>query len=487
MIPRRTLPALAPKTSGAEFEAQVKGFVVEELAAEWSALFPEVPPDTDDGSEAKETRRRELLHQLDASGKFFAFKERLKRAVVRLARESTARPTGEPPDEAQQRVFYNDLYVALLRRMHAALDATFFPPAVPPSAPSAPSALDGTPPEAALATLASEAEAEFRLEAAANYHHERVATAPTIAAAWLAYGTFLLRTGRGAKAEECSREAIAVDPEYAEAMLVHGVTLASRSNHEQAEPFLRAALDAAPEDAQLWLLMAVVYERMERGRDARVALRQASTLLGEGSETGPHYLALAQRLLPYAASPLIDEALERAGGTDTLAANLVRAEMLLQRGELAPAETVLLAASEAAPRPRAAPALTLLGHAQLRQGKAAEARATYERALSLCGAPLPAPLLLHLGAVCQSEGDAARARHLFLHASRLSPSCTSWLGAGVACLALELYDEAEQCLCEANILDNRRPDVWGQLALLCQRRDRTVEAEEALEQATGPL
>ena len=99
---------------------------------------------------------------------------------------------------------------------------------------------------------------------------------------------------------------------------MHGVTLASRSNHEQAEPFLRAARDAAPEDAQLWLLMAVVYERTERGRDARVARRQASTLLGEGSETGPHYLALAQRLLPYAASPLIDEALERAGGTDTV-------------------------------------------------------------------------------------------------------------------------------------------------------------------------
>lgn len=491
LIPKRTLPALAQRAAGAEFESKVKE-IVESLAAEWSALFPTVEPDPADGDEARDARRRELLYQLNSTGQYYDFKEKLKRSVVRLAREVGKRPRGEAPDPATMQAFYNKLYVALTKRMHAALDATFFPAVEPPTAPSAPAPPDETSTGAVLATLAAEAEALFRFGEAAQCHQERVATSPLDSAAWHAYAAFLLRTGQKAKAEECSREALALEPASAEALLAYGATLSSRSHHEQAEVFLKAALDAAPDDAQLWLLMGLLYERMDRRRDVRIALKQAAALAGEAG-LEPHYVSLAKRLLPYAAAPLVERAVELSAGADAVGAALLLAQLQLQRGELSAAEESLAAAAEGAPKAKAAALLTLLGHAQLRQQKTEQARATYEKALALCRDPLPVPLLLHLGALSLGAGDATRARYLFLHASRLEPSCASWLGAGSACLALSEYAEAEECLCEANVRNNRDAAVWAQLALLCARRERADEAEQALEQtarldlADGPL
>ena len=47
-----------------------------------------------------------------------------------------------------------------------------------------------------------------------------------------------------------------------------------------------------------------------------------------------------------------------------------------------------------------------------------------------------------LGGVCLDAGDAARARELYLNACRMQPSCSSWFGAGTACIALDKLDEA---------------------------------------------
>lgn len=493
LIPKRTLPALAPKTAAAEFESQVKD-IVESLAAEWSALFAHTQADPADGEEAKDTRRRELLYQLNSSGQYFVFKEKLKRSVVRLAREVGKRPKGEAPDADTLQSFYNELYVALTKRMHAALDTTFFPPIESPKAPSAPDSADGTPTVTSLAALAVEAEALFQFDQAATYHQERVATSPQDPAGWLAYSTFLLRTGESAKAEECAREALALEPTNQEVLLTYGATLASRGNHEQAEVFLKAALDASPDDVQLWLLIGLLYERMERRHDTRIALKRAAELV-EGEEAGvrPYYMALARRLVPLRAEPLVARSMELSAGVDTIGAALVFAELLLQDGNCRAAEVVLSQTAEGAPKAKQAPVLTLLGHAQLRQQKSEEARATYERALALCRDPLPVPLLLHLGSLAHAAGDADRARYLFLHACRLEPSCSSWLGAGKGCLALAKYVEAEECLCEANVRNNRQPAVWAQLALLCAKCDRVSEAEQALEQtvrldfADGPV
>ncbi len=81
--------------------------------------------------------------------------------------------------------------------------------------------------------------------------------------------------------------------------------------------------------------------------------------------------------------------------------------------------------------------------------------------------------------------DPAAAKEMFLRACRFNPTCSSWLGAGQAASLLRAFREAEDAFAEANILNNRNPYVWGQLALLCLRHDvpRVNESNHALRQA----
>lgn len=55
--------------------------------------------------------------------------------------------------------------------------------------------------------------------------------------------------------------------------------------------------------------------------------------------------------------------------------------------------------------------------------------------------------------------------------------CTLWLGVGLAYMHLEEIGNAELAMCEANVVDNRNPCVWGYLALLASKSGRIDDAE----------
>jgi len=486
IIPRRQLPQLAPKSAAAEFEAQVAALVAA-MVGEWRALFPDFDPEALYGSDDKEERRRALLFQLNSSGQYYIFKEKLKRAVVRVVKETMHRPSAAPADAAQMDLFYNELYVTLTQRVHAALNAHFFPAAAPPAAPTAPDLppeLDGASPGAVLKALADEMESDFRFADAARLHQERVVSARDELASWYDYGVFLMRTGDAPKAEECTREAVALQGSDAEALTAHGCVLASRGDYEGAEVFFKGALDLNTARVESWLTMAVLYDLMGRTRDSKTATKQA-VALSDGAGLGGAYLALAEALLPLNAKPLIERCLAlevSKGGTDegSPALLLCRGALLLQCADFEGAAAALHAALDASPN--SAAGCALLGHALLRAGDADGARAAYEKALKLAATP-PVQVLLCLGRVCLGGGDYARAKAVFLQACRLAPSCTAWLGAGAASLRLKHKAEAEECLSEANVLNNREPAVWGQLALLCVAQERLAEAEQALHHA----
>jgi hypothetical protein len=78
---------------------------------------------------------------------------------------------------------------------------------------------------------------------------------------------------------------------------------------------------------------------------------------------------------------------------------------------------------------------------------------------------------------------AKQAKTLFLRACEISPTSTSWLGVGKACIVLGELDQAENALSEANILNNRDGQVWASLAQLSLLQDRTYEANQAIAQA----
>ena len=61
----------------------------------------------------------------------------------------------------------------------------------------------------------------------------------------------------------------------------------------------------------------------------------------------------------------------------------------------------------------------------------------------------------------------AKAKETYLRACRKTPSSQTWRGVGVACYHLNDLPQAEDALCEANILNNLDSTVWGYLTLVC--------------------
>ena len=481
LIPKRVLPQFAPKTAAEEFDTQVAN-IVESMVGEWSALFPDVDASSATDEASKDDRRRALLYALNTSGKYWMFKEKLKRSVVRLVKDTMSRPTNEPLDSRASDLFYNDLYVQLTQRLHKALNGVFFPSTEAAPAPSLPDQPEGAATAAVLGALADEMEMVFSYDAAATYHKERIASCKHLAVAWYDYALFLMRVNDAPMAEECSREAIALSPATPDYLLAHGAILASRGNLEEAEVFLKSALDATPNAVDAWLVVALLYHLMERGRDKRTALKAAKALCDEDL-TGA-YLALARKLLPINCAVLIELALqheEQLSGGVTGALLLTRGEMQLHSASAAVAASTLEAGLDVARKN--ASGYALLGKARLQLGEVEAARAAFEKALERSPQPYPLATLLLLGRLCLDAGESARAKELFLYACRQRPSCTSWLGAGQACHALGELEQAEESLSEANVLNNRHPLVWGQLALLCLEKGRLEEAEQALHEA----
>jgi len=141
-----------------------------------------------------------------------------------------------------------------------------------------------------------------------------------------------------------------------------------------------------------------------------------------------------------------------------------------------------------------AEAWELLGGLHYLQGNSAESKECYAQALSFteaAGLTCSLQLYLRLGELYLHSGAAAAAKEVYLKGCATfadEPVASLWLGVGITCLRLEEWDGAEQCLAEANILNNHNEKVWGYLALLCMTVEprlsrRQSEADQALEQA----
>eukprot|EP00118_Oscarella_pearsei_P027440 m.311063 g.311063 ORF g.311063 m.311063 type:complete len:1084 (+) comp59046_c0_seq1:3-3254(+) len=126
----------------------------------------------------------------------------------------------------------------------------------------------------------------------------------------------------------------------------------------------------------------------------------------------------------------------------------------------------------------------LLGHVEYLTGNREEAKAAYERVLDfIAEASDMHTVYLRLGSLYIQEEQFVGAKNTFLLACKRSPTSFSWLGVGIACYRMGDLREAEDALCEANILNNADPEVWGYLAMVCLHTGRKVEAEQAYKYA----
>ncbi|XP_052589458.1 cilia- and flagella-associated protein 70 isoform X1 [Peromyscus californicus insignis] len=288
MIPPR--PPLTRRTGGAQkavsdYHAQIKS-ISKAILDEYHRMFGKqvIRMGSDMDSETLEEHKCQLNYELNCSGKYFAFKEQLKHAVVKIVREKYLKTTAFESQEELQ-TFISELYVFLVDQMHVALNQ------------SMPDDTQGTPAtihinSEQLRLFAFEAEVNENFEMAAVYYEERLVREPQNLDHWLDYGAFCLLTEDITKAQECFRKALSLNESHIHSLLLCGVLAVLLENYEQAEIFFEDATCLEPTNVVAWTLLGLFYEiqnndiRMEMAFHEAFKQLQARTVQTKPKSTG---------------------------------------------------------------------------------------------------------------------------------------------------------------------------------------------------------
>ncbi|XP_063171161.1 cilia- and flagella-associated protein 70 [Candoia aspera] len=531
-----------------------------------------------------EDQKCQLNYELNTSGKYFAFKEQLKHAVVKIVREKYLKTTAfDTLDQLQ--AFLNELYVYLVDQMHVALNQVL-------------SLQTPSPPPPVYTTLeqlqlfAREAQINGDYVLASTYYQERLSRNPQDIQSWLDYGTFCLLTENNLKAQECFREAVGLDANHLPSVLLCGIMAVMLQNYEEAEVFFEDATCVEPTSVLAWTMLGLFYDIQENYIRVEMAFREATKLQKARlakEKPGPEVAeGLGKRGMSFTATqaqPLVGAVESAAEETPETAAK-IQAESqepatllrvpeeevvtkVVKRLSVTPSKLRLNTQREA-PKPVAAvyetelnlalftpPTPTIFmetisflldvnalqfvhralahelicpqggpscdyylvlaqtyllkkkyhrteeslemamqidylnpevwaqkGHLCYLTGDFSEAKSCYERTISfVADAKDMHSVYLRLGSIYLESKEYDKAKHMYLVASKKSPSCLTWLGVGIACYRLKEMAEAEDALSEANALNNNNAEVWAYLALVCMKGGRQLEAEQSYKYA----
>ncbi|XP_034276375.1 cilia- and flagella-associated protein 70 isoform X3 [Pantherophis guttatus] len=588
MIPPH--PPLPRRTAGAmkaveDYHTQITS-IAASILDEYHELFGrQVVQGLVVDSQILEDQKCQLNYELNTSGKYFAFKEQLKHAVVKIVREKYLKTTAfETLDQLQ--AFLSELYVYLMDQMHVALNQV-----LSLQTPSPPPPVYTTLEQLQLFAREAQVNGEYGL--ASTYYQERLSRNPQDIQSWLDYGAFCLLTENNLKAQECFREAVGLDANHLPSVLLCGIMAVMLQNYEEAEVFFEDATCVEPSSVVAWTMLGLFYDIQENYIRVEMAFREATKLqkahLPKEKPSPPSieevpvakkrtsYLASrAQSLVgpedseesPESAVKIQAESSEptsslRAPEEDTvhkpfkrLSVTPSKFRMSTQREISKPAavafepdlslviqqpqqttsifmETIKFlldvnalqfvhrALAHELISPQGGPscdyylvlAQTYMlkkeydqsedsletamqidylnpevwaqkGHLCYLTGNFSEAKSCYERTISfVTDAKDMHTVYLRLGSIYLGGKEYDKAKHIYLLASKKSPSCLTWLGVGIACYRLKEMAEAEDALSEANALNNSNPEVWAYLALVCMKGGRQLEAEQSYKYA----
>uniref|UniRef100_A0A670K6W8 Cilia and flagella associated protein 70 n=1 Tax=Podarcis muralis TaxID=64176 RepID=A0A670K6W8_PODMU len=442
MIPPR--PQLPRRTAGAkkaveDYHTQVTS-IAEAILDEYHELFGrQLVEGYAIDSHILENQKCQLNYELNSSGKYFAFKEQIKHAVVKIVREKYLKTTAfDNLDQLQ--AFLSELYVYLVDQMHVALNQTPSPP--PPSFTTSEQ----------LRLFAREAQNNGDYNLAATYYQERLSRDRQDIQSWLDYGTFCLLTENNLKAQECFREAVSLDPNHLPSILLCGIMAVMLENYEDAEVFFEDATCLEPSSILAWTILGLFYDIQENDIRVEMAFQKAFKL----------QKASLQKERP---PPEVGDAAVR-------------------KVSMSPSAVEVLSVSAEEELRKLRLCLQGIWHLCYLTGDFGEAKACYERTISfVTDAKDMHFVYLRLGSIYLERKEYDKAKDIYLLASKKSPSCLTWLGVGIACYRLKEMVEAEDALSEANALNNNNAEVWAYLALVCMQGGRQLEAEQSYKYA----
>ncbi|XP_012386572.2 cilia- and flagella-associated protein 70 isoform X2 [Dasypus novemcinctus] len=271
MVPPR--PPLTRRTGGAQkavsdYHVQINN-ISKAILDEYHKMFGKhvAKLEYEMDSETLEEQKCQLNYELNCSGKYFAFKEQLKHAVVKIVREKYLKTT---PFENQEELqtFISELYVFLVDQMHVALNQT-----MPDEVQGAVSKIHTSSEQ--LRLFAFEAEVNENFDMAAVYYEERLVREPQNLDHWLDYGAFCLLTEDNIKAQECFRRALSLNQNHINSLLLCGVMAVLMENYEQAEIFFEDATCLEPTNVVAWTLLGLYYEIQNNDIRMEMAFHEA--------------------------------------------------------------------------------------------------------------------------------------------------------------------------------------------------------------------
>lgn len=333
--------------------------------------------------------------------------------------------------------------------------------------------------------------------------------------AWVAYAKLCARArGRQAAAEEALRQAVqlladGLVPHTAETALEVDFMLAclllDRGRHEEAIRVFRAwhkkdfqdsnhrfflglALFLAGEEEESSLLLESVAKPREWFQGlpdaAAVADKLKAFRNSDGAFNVEPYVACLERLLDFGLPSLIFTFIDQCG-------TLPEAALAREPVALIDAKALAVDRDYAAVIARLEPLLAS-GEASREAWRIAGDchfhLQDYDRALQALNHAMsfqskfedPA-IFVRLGHVLLLKKRWKQAREAFLKSIGYGPTAEAWSGVAYAEYRSEEIQMCYEALCEANLLDNERPDVWAQLALVHLRLDNAELADSCLE------
>uniref|UniRef100_A0A669PN53 Cilia and flagella associated protein 70 n=1 Tax=Phasianus colchicus TaxID=9054 RepID=A0A669PN53_PHACC len=501
MIPPR--PPLPPRTGGAkkaveDYHKHIASIAVA-ILSEYHELFGKQPPDqgaTD--HQTLEEQKRQLNFELNSSGKYFAFKEQLKYAVVKIVREKYLKTTAFESQE-QFQAFLSELYVYLVDQMHVALNQLLYEEAASPAP-----RIRMTDEQLWLFAREAEVNKDYKL---ASLYHQQVKE-PLSLPYWLDYGAFCLLLEDTLKAQECFREALSLNPHHVRrcCVLPEGGKVMGVLHAADGELFLSPACCSVGswqsccstmkrQRFSLRMLVAWINSCLSLPCHLYTVSLYTLCLLGaqpcscfslglmevrfltDSSPVSGHreplctiFMKTVEFLMKFNAiqfvhMALAHELLIQQGGPSS-AYYLALAQTCLLKEEFSKCEECL----------REAIKIDFLnpdvwaqkGHLCYLRRDLQEAKECYERTVKFVEDAADMHFVyLHLGSIYLEDKEYGKAKQIYLQACKSSASCLTWLGVGIACYRLEEMVEAEDALSEANALNNSNAEVWAYLALVC--------------------
>uniref|UniRef100_A0A8C4PRW8 Cilia and flagella associated protein 70 n=1 Tax=Equus asinus asinus TaxID=83772 RepID=A0A8C4PRW8_EQUAS len=484
MIPPR--PPLTRRTGGAQkavsdYHMQIKNIsraILEEYHRMFGKQVAKLGSDMD--SETLEEHKCQLSYELNCSGKYFAFKEQLKHAVVKIVREKYLKTTSFESQEELQ-TFISELYVFLVDQMHVALNQT-----IPDDVQGAVSTIYTTSEQ--LRLFAFEAEVNENFEMAAVYYEERLVREPQNLEHWLDYGAFCLLTEDNIKAQECFRKALSLNQNHIHSLLLCGVLAVLMENYEQAEIFFEDATCLEPTNVVAWTLLGLYYEIQNNDIRMEMAFHEAFKQLQAQALQARVTKQKSTGTVEYVEEGgKVESSLGPWGVTNGSSTTAIKVEAPAGPGAPLSVLDEFLEESSKLQSDSREPLLSIQSQDPTISQKLSNillkeipAKACYERTISfVVDAAEMHFIFLRLGHIYLEEKEYEKAKKTYLQACKRSPSCLTWLGLGIACYRLEELTEAEDALSEANALNNYNAEVWAYLALVCLKAGRQLEAEQA--------